>query len=76
MVGTREEPKRRCPRCNGPTEETVECSLCGKVGCLERCNTAGRNAPCETCSSAAADEEDGPAFKEPEESERLDSEEE
>jgi hypothetical protein len=73
MAAKKEEPHRHCPRCNGPTEQTVECCLCGKVGCLERCNKAGKNAPCESCASAAADDA-RPLFDEPEERERSEEE--
>ena len=60
------EGKRHCPRCSGSTQETVACSICGRVGCIEKCNKAGKGAPCESCASAAADE-DRPLFDEPEE---------
>lgn len=63
--------ERHCPRCHGPTKETAACCLCGKVGCLEACQKAGKNAPCEACASAAADD-DRPMFDEQEESAEAD----
>lgn len=63
----KKDHERYCPKCGAKTKATATCSVCGKVGCVERCNTAGTNAPCEACASRAADEGGFIPFSEPDE---------
>jgi hypothetical protein len=71
----KKEEKRHCPKCGEPTKETATCNVCGKVGCVERCNPNGKTAPCAACTSLGADES-GPDDPDDEEDEEERGEEE
>lgn len=70
MAGERKRSKRPkakepCPRCGQETEQVLECPVCHREGCTERCNAGGVGTPCNKCDEKGADEDVGGEGPEP-----------
>ena len=49
---------KRCPKCDGETEQIYICPECYEEGCLERCNPGGNNCICLKCEEGRENAEE------------------
>ena len=55
----KEKAKATCPRCGQETEQILECPVCRRDGCAERCIAGGRGTPCNECDDQSWTDDDG-----------------